>query len=348
MVAGPRLVESYGSVMEDKGVEVVHNFEGLRLLTGRSNPQLAQDVAAILGQEVQQPISEFPDGTLDVQIPVSLRRRDVYILQSTSPPRPNTFQMELCLMADAARRASAAEISAIIPYLGYTRKDRQTDQNRPNASREAIGARVIIDQIINAGAERIVSLDIHADQETGFTNLPFDNLYASGVLVPAILERMDPNNLAVLSPDLGGAKRARKYYQFLNAAVFATAYKERTPDGAVEVYDILGDVEGRDVLIVDEELATGTSIKEANRLALDKGAKSVSVAVTHGLFLGNALERLSTEGICRILVTDTVNHRPEVRNNSLVEIVSVAPLLASAVRIIHTGGSIHDLVYRQS
>ncbi len=332
----------------NKGIRVVHNSDRLRILTGRSNPGLAEETAALLGIPSYQSIMEFPGEEVIAQIPVSVRKRDVFIIQPTSPPRTNTYHMELCFMIDAVARASANEITAIAPWLGYSRQDRQTDQQNKDAPRESISSKVVIDQIFNAGAHRLQTVDVHADQETGFVSYPFDNLYASSVLVPRIQKELPMGNLVTLSPDFGGAKRAKKYKQFLEACGVAVGFKERMPGGTVETYDLLGSVEGSDVLIIDDVLASGESAENAAVLAYQKGANSVSFACTHGLFLEKkgiaCLDRLLNAGVRKIFVTNTIKLRPEILASDKVVEVSVAPLLARSILAVHTGKPIHDLV----
>lgn len=324
---------------------VLHNSKDLRILTGSSNPELAQKVSNILNVECCQPISYFPDGEVNVGVDISVRRKDVFIIQPTSPPHVNDYHMELCLMLDAVFRASPKEITAITTYLGYSRQDRQDDQNRINAKRNPISSKVIIDQIF-AYANRIVSFDIHAEQETGMSTKPFDILNASSALVPIIAKQIDANNTVAMSPDFGGAKRAKKIGGFLGIKNVAVAYKERKNGSEVETNKLLGDVQDKDVLLIDDVLSTGSSLKAGALLARHLGARRILVSVTHGLFIGEKDQVVNTlveAGIERIFVTDTVKQRPEIIAHPAIEMVSVAPLIAEAIKKIVKGQSIHSL-----
>jgi len=336
----------YGEMMRRRNLSVVHEMDGLRILTGTAHPQLAMDVASLLGYTSEQVIKNFDGGEYLPKIMESVRRKDVYIIQPGGPPDPSRFHLELCFMLDAAKRASASELNAVVPYLPFSRQERQTDQQNPNAPRESISAKVIIDQIFDRGADRLVVCDVHADAEQGFTNSPFDNLHAGDVLIPRLRERIPVENTVILSPDFGGAKRAKKYNELLHGAGIAIAFKERK-DGKAETFDILGSVENKDVVIVDDILASGESIENATIIARAKGAGSVSVAVAHGFFLTkddiSAMERMRRAGIRKVYVTDTIDLPQAIRNDPLIEVVSIAPVLAEAIKRIHLGQPIHQM-----
>lgn len=308
------------------------------LLTGRSNPQLAKDIAQILDHELVEPITSFADGEIRIRIKPNMRRRYVFIIQPTAPP-VNDSVMELVLMLDAARRSSAVEISAIVPYFGYSRQDRKEMPRVP------ISASVVANMIMQAGANRILTTDIHANQEEGFIPIPWDNIYASYVLIPAI-KKKNLSNIVVASPDKGGLMRATGYAKLLEASGVALVYKERD----ISVQDVsdalfmIGDVNGKDVLLVDDILATGGTLVNAAKVMKQQGAKSVRVAVAHGLFNGDAMEKINGSLIDEIFVTDSIAHREEVKNHPKITIVSIAPLLAEAVRRIQTGDSISSLI----
>ncbi len=320
------------------GSEVVFRGDFL-VLSGRANTALARSVGLILQKEVLQPISSFADGEVRVQIPENVRRRDIFIIQPTSPPAVNDNIMELLLMIDAAKRASAGEITAIIPYFGYARQDRK------EMSRVPISASLVAKMIEQSGVARIVTIDIHSEQQAGYVQIPWDNLYGSYSLIPAI-ESRNLVNLKVVSPDKGGVPRATAYARRLEAAGVAIVYKERD----VLVNDISralvleGDVEGNDVLIVDDIIDTAGTITHAAELLKSRGARKIMVATTHGVFSGLALETINKSAIDEIIITDTIQHRPEVESHPKVRIVSVAPMLAGAVCRIHTGESLTDLI----
>ncbi len=304
------------------------------LLTGRSNPQLAKAIGKILKKSVDEPISSFSDGEVRVRVKPNLRRRHVFILQPTSP-HVNDNLMELIFMIDAARRASASEIIAVIPYFGYCRQDRKEMPRVP------ISSAVVANMIQNAGANRFVTVDIHAEQEEGFSTVPWDNLYGSYSLLPEI-KKKKLKNMVVGSPDKGGVVRATGYSRLLGGQDIAIVYKERDINfnDKSESLNMIGEVKDRDVLLVDDILSTGGTLMNAANFLKKKGAKSVRAAVTHGLFTGNALDLLSKSSLEEVIVTDTIMHRKEIVNHPKVTIVSVAPLLAEAIRRIETGESI--------
>lgn len=308
------------------------------LLTGRSNPTLAKDIAALLEQELFEPITIFSDGEIRVRIPQNMRRRHVFIIHPTSSP-VNDSLMELMFMIDAAKRSSASEISVIVPYFGYARQDRKEMPRVP------ISSSVVANMISNAGANRILTIDIHSEQQQGFVNIPWDNLYGSSALLPVITER-NLKNLVVASPDKGGMTRATGYAKLLGASGVALVYKQRDIhlSNQSEAMGMIGEVKDKDILIVDDMLDTGGTIAHAADFMKKEGAKSVRVAVTHGLFSGNALEKIAASGIDEIIVTDTIAHRDEITNHSKITVVSVAPLLSEAIRRIQTGESISSLI----
>lgn len=310
------------------------------LLTGRANPKLAKKIADILKKDILEPISVFSDGEIRVRIQKSLRRRHVFIVQPTSPPHVNDFILELVLMIDAAKRASASEIIAVIPYFGYSRQDRKEMPRVP------ISASAIASMIEFVGASRIVTVDIHAEQEEGFIQSPWDNLYASYSLLPVIKARK-LKNLVIASPDKGGVMRATGYARLLNAKGIAIVYKQRdiNVNDKSESQIIIGDVVGKDVLLVDDLISTGGTIINAGNFIKERGARSVRAAVTHALFAGSALDKIGDCAIEEFIVTDTVAVRDDVAKHPKVTVTSVAPLLAEAIRRIETGDSIsRDLI----
>ncbi len=309
------------------------------LLTGRSNPKLAKDVGKILGQEVHAPISIFSDGEIRVRIPVSMRNQHVFIIQPTAP-RVNDSIMELLLMIDAAKRSSANEISAIIPYYGYSRQDRREMPRVP------ISSSLVAHMIANAGATQIFTIDIHSQQQQGFVRIPWDNLYASYALIPLIKSRKI-KKLVVASPDKGGLIQATGYARLLDADGVALAYKERdvNVNNKSETLAMIGEVKDKNVLIVDDMIDTGGTISNAAKFIKQQGAKSVILAAAHGIFSGPALENISTPAIDEVFVTDTISQRDEVLKNKKVVVASIAPLLAEAIKRIETGESIsRDLI----
>lgn len=313
------------------------------ILTGRANPKLAHAVGKILKHEVSEPISIFSDGETRVAIEKNMRRRHVFIIQPTAPP-VNDHIMELVLLADAARRGSASEIIAVIPYFGYSRQDRK------EKSRVPISASVVGSILEHAGINRILTIDIHSEQQEGFIQGPWDNVYASYSVLPAIKAKK-LKNLVVASPDKGGVIRATGYARLLGAEGIAIVYKERD----VAVNDVssalamIGDVKGKDALLVDDIISTGGTLFNAANYLATQGARSVYASVTHGLFTGSALEQLNKSSIKEVIITDTIAHRAEVLQNPKITLVSVAALLAEAIKRIQSGESISkDLILKPS
>lgn len=312
---------------------------GFVLVTGRSNPDLAKKISKYLKKNLFEPVSLFADGEIRVKIPPNLRRRHVFILQPTCPP-VNDHLMELVFMIDAAKRSSAREVTAVIPYFGYSRQDRKEMPHVP------ISASVVSGMIMNAGADRVLTVDIHSEQQQGFIKGPWDNLYGSYSLVPAVRKKK-LKNLVVASPDKGGMTRALGYARRLGAEGIAVVYKERDVDvnNKSEALDMIGKVDGKNVILVDDMIDTGGTIVNAANFIKKKGARSIRVLTTHGLFSADSLDKISSSEIDEVITTDTINHRPEVRKNKKITIVSVAPLLGEAIRRIETGESISkDLI----
>lgn len=312
--------------------------DGFIILSGRSNPQLAKSVASLLSHELLEPVSMFSDGEIRVRIPENMRRRHVFIIQPTSSP-VNDSLMELIFMVDAAKRSSATEITVLIPYFGYARQDRKEMPRVP------ISSSVVANMLVNVGVQRILTVDIHSEQQQGFVNIPWDNLYGSSILLPIIQERK-LQGLVIASPDKGGMTRATKHAKLLGASGVALVYKQRDIhlNNKSEAMGMIGDVKNRHILLVDDMLDTGGTIVHAADYLKKEGAKSVRVAVTHGLFSGNALEKINASAIDEIIMTDTIAHREEILKHPKITIVSIAPLLAEAIRRIQTGESISSLI----
>ncbi len=315
------------------------------LLTGRANIPLACEIGRILNMPVHQSSKGvFADGESNIQIPDYLRRKSAYIIQPTSPP-VNDNLMELFLMIDAARRASAGEINLVIPYFGYARQDRK------DKSRVPISAAMVAKFLQYAGAARILTLDIHSEQTGGAVRIPWDNLFASYSFIPVIKETIDTADLVVASPDGGGVGRARKVGELLGAKGLAVVYKERDfyRKNESKTLAMIGDVRGRDVLFIDDMYDTVGTIKGAATLALERGARHVYAAATHGVFSRNAddeakdaLTNINKSPIETFFVTDSIEQPLDITGNPKIKVVSVAPLLAEAIRRIHTGKSISD------
>jgi len=313
----------------------VQNFV---LLTGTANEPLAKSIAKNLKTTVTNPVTIFADGEIRVRISPNLRRRHVFIIQPTCPP-VNDSIMQLLLIIDAVKRASASEIIVVMPYFGYSRQDRK------ETARVPISSALVASLIENAGADRILTLDIHAEQEEGFIHNPWDNIYASYSLTPAI-KRKKLENLVVVSPDKGGVLRATFYQRLLRAETLAIVYKERdlSANDNSEALAMVGDVKGKNVLLVDDIIGSAGTIVHAANFLKEKGAKRIFACVSHGLFSGDALKKIGSSAIEKIIITDSVNHREEVKKHPKIEIASIAPLLAEAIRRIEVGDSISSLI----
>lgn len=315
-------------------IEEVPWSNGLEVLTGKSNPKLARSVAEKLHSRLDEPVSKFQDGERRVNLEYNLRRKDVFIIQTTGRPKTNARIFELFGMLDAARRESPSEITAVIPYLAYQRQERQDGPGTP------IMAAVVAKTIEHLGADNIVTVDIHAEATMGAVNIPWTNLYASEVLVPAVQDYVgDCRDFVVMAPDKGGVPRAIKYGELLGTKEeVANAYKLRdTKEGTTKTMYMSGDVNDKRVLLVDDILASGSTLIGAARIAKDNGATNIYAAVTHGQFLGNAIDDLNDSPIEKIFVTDTLKIKKTIQNHPKIEVVSVDSLLADAIYNIHTG-----------
>lgn len=318
-------------------IETVYQSENLVLLSGKANPALARDIAHILRKKLDEPISIFGDGETRVKIAQNLRRNHVVIIQPTSPP-VNDHIMELIFMIDAARRASADEITAVIPYFGYSRQDRK------EMSRVPISSSVVAGMIEWVGADSIFTLDIHSEQQEGFVKIPWHNLYASYCLLP-VIKSENLKDLVVASPDKGGVGRATAFARRLNTD-FAIVYKQRDIEvnNHSKALAMIGDVEGKTVLLVDDIIDTAGTITDGSKLLKENGARRVLAAATHGLFSGDALDNITKSPIEKVFITDTINLREEVRNHPKIEVVTVAPFLAEIIARIETGTPVSELI----
>jgi len=316
------------------------DFPNFVLLTGTANEPLAMEIAKLLKSPINNPVSVFADGEIRIKIAPNLRRRHVFIIQPTCAP-VNDHIVELLLMIDAAKRASSSEVIVIMPYFGYSRQDRKEMPRVP------ISSAVIASMIAHVGADRILTLDIHSEQEEGFIQQPWDNVYASYALAPAI-KKKKLENLVVVSPDKGGVSRATFYQGLLGASELAIVYKERdlSVNNKSDALAMVGNVKGKNVLLVDDMIDAGGTIVHAADYLKEKGAKRIFACATHGLFSGDALTKIAKSALEKVIVTDSVKHRTEVVKNPKIEIVSVAPLLAEAIKRIETGDSISSLILR--
>jgi ribose-phosphate pyrophosphokinase len=307
----------------------------LRLFSGNSNTALAEDVATHLGITLgKAEVGTFSDGECCVEIQENVRGMDCFVLQSTCAPA-NTHLMELLIMVDALRRSSARRITAVIPYYGYGRQDRKVQARAP------ITAKLVADLITASGTDRVLCLELHAGQIQGFFNLPVDNLYATPVLLKAIRERIG-SDVAVISPDAGGVERARAYAKRLDTPL-AIIDKRREKVNVSQVMNIIGDVEGRVCVMVDDMADTAGTLAEAARALREAGARSVYAVVTHPVLSGPAIKRIEESPIEAMIVTDSIGLRADARECKKVQVVSVAELLAEAIRRINNEESISSL-----
>src|SRR6476619_3108282 len=306
---------------------------GFKLLSGTANQGLAEEIAAHLGVELcKVTCSRFADGEIFVRIDENIRGADVFIVQPTNPPADNV--MELLLLIDAARRASAARITAVMPYYGYSRQDRK-DQPRV-----AIGAKLLANMIETAGADRVLGIDFHQHQLQGFFDVPVDHLYASPVMV-SHYRRKQLKDVVVVAPDAGSAKMARGFAKRLDASL-AIIDKRRPRANVSEVVNVVGEVEGRDCILADDMIDTAGTVTEAARALKGLGAKDIYVCATHALLSGPAAERLRNAPIKEVTVTDTVAI-PEGHRFPQLTVLSVGELLAKAIRYTHSDESVSSL-----
>jgi ribose-phosphate pyrophosphokinase len=303
------------------------------LLSGTANRPLAEEVAAHLGQPLcQVTIKRFADGEIFVKIDENVRGRDVFIIQPTNPPAENW--LELLLLMDAAKRASAARVTAVLPYFGYARQDRK-DQPRV-----AISAKLLANMVSTAGADRVLGMDFHQHQLQGFFDLPVDHLYAAPVLVNHYRQKA-LHEPVVVAPDVGSAKMARGFAKRLNATL-AIVDKRRPTANAVEVLNVVGDVEGRDCIIPDDMIDTAGTMTEAARALKKLGARDIYCCATHALLSGPAVERFEGSDVKEVTVTNTIAIPPS-RRFSRLTVLSIAGLLAKAVGYTHSDQSVSSL-----
>lgn len=315
------------------------NKDDFVLLTGRSNPELARAIGKLLDVPVDEPISVFADGEIRVRIQPNLRRRMVFIIQPTNTP-VNDHIMELLFMIDAAKRASSSEVIAVIPYFGYSRQDRK------EMSRVPISSSVIANALVSAGADRILTLDIHSEQQAGFIAKPWDNVYGSYSILPELKKR-NLKDIVVAAPDKGGMIRSTGYARLLGSDALALVYKKRDImlNNVSNTLAMIGNVKDRDVVVVDDMIDTAGTIVNAVNYIKQKGARSIRVVATHGIFSGDALKRIADSQVDEMIITDSIKHEEAVRNHPKITIVSVAPLLSEAIKRIRSGESISkDLI----
>ncbi len=300
----------------------------VRLFSGIASEALAEKIAKEYGTKLGNLIHyRFSDGELQVSYEESIRGQSVFIVQSTMPPADNL--MELLLLIDAAKRASARHIVAVIPYYGYARQDRK---DKP---RVAIGAKLVADMIAAAGATRVMTMDLHADQIQGFFDIPVDHLYASTIFLPYI-QSLNLDNLTIAAPDMGGSKRANAYSKHLNAEL-VICYKQRVKHNEVENMTAIGEIEGRNIILVDDLVDTGGTLCKAAEMMMERGAKSVRAVCTHPVLSGKAYDNINNSKLTELIVTDTI---PLKQHSDKIKVLSVAPLFAKVIHSVHNYESI--------
>jgi ribose-phosphate pyrophosphokinase len=310
-------------------------FNHFKVFTGNANPALAAEICYELGcQLAAVTVKQFSDGEVHLQIHENVRGADVFVVQPTSTPADRHL-MELLLMMDALKRASAERITAVLPYYGYARQDRK---DRP---RMPISARLVASLLERAGANRILALDLHAAQIQGFFDVPVDHLFGMPVMID-YFDEMRGEGLTVVSPDAGGVERARAFAKRLDAPL-AIIDKRRTEVNVAEVMHIIGDVSGQDCLIVDDLIDTAGTLVKAAEALLEQGARSVRACATHAVLSGPAVERIENSEIEEVIVTNSIPLAEQADNCARIKQLSVAPLLAKAIQSIHEDGSVSTL-----
>ncbi len=291
----------------------------VKIFAGSASEDIGTRIARAYGQELGNlKMSKFSDGEFQISYEESIRGNDVFIIQSTFPPSDNL--MELLLMVDAAKRASAKRIVAILPYFGFARQDRK---DKP---RVAIGAKLVANLLTAAGVDRVMTMDLHADQIQGFFEVPVDHLFASSIFLPFI-ETLDTSNLIMAAPDTGGTKRANAYAKYLNVDM-AICYKQRKVANQIESMTVIGDVEGKDVLLVDDIIDTAGTLTTAADMMMERGAKSVRALCTHAVLSGPAYDRIEKSTIKELIVTDTI---PLKKKSDKIRVLTIADLFADVI-----------------
>ena len=308
----------------------------IRIFSGNSNPRLAQRICDNLGVPLASArVRTFSDGEVMVEIGDNVRGRDVYVIQSTCNPTNNNL-MELLVMMDALKRASAATITAVIPYFGYARQDRKA------APRTPITAKLVADLITTAGADRVVTIDLHAGQIQGFFNIPVDNLYAAPVILAHLKKRFEGQEVVMVTPDAGGTERARAFAKRLECSL-AVIDKRRTGPNVAEVMHLIGDVKGKVAIILDDMIDTAGTLTQAAKALKENGAASIFACATHGVLSGPAIERINGSDIEEVVLTDTIPHEDKDQHTTKISMLSVDGLLAEAIRRIHEDESVSSL-----
>ena len=312
-----------------------HNGE-LKLFSGSAHPALAQEIAELIGGAPGRAcLKRFSDGEVSFQIDENIRGTDVFVLQPTCTP-VDEHLVELCVMIDAFRRSSAARITAVMPYYGYARQDRKDKPRVP------ITAKLVANLIVAAGANRVLTMDLHKAQIQGFFDIPVDHLFAAPIFIDHFANMHTGQEVTIVSPDAGGVERARAYAKRLDADL-AIIDKRRSEDGHAEVMHVVGDVRGKLCIIQDDLVDTAGTLQQASHALRDNGASQVLACAVHGLLSGPALQRIENSELEQVIVTNTIPLRPECGASSKIQVLSVAPLLGRAIQSIHQETSVSSL-----
>jgi ribose-phosphate pyrophosphokinase len=307
----------------------------MKVLAGTSNSKLCKDIARQLKLKlVNSNIKRFADGEVYVEINENIRGNSIFVVQSTSNPA-NDNLMELLICIDALRRSSAKNITAVIPYFGYARQDRKV------VPRTAISAKLVSNLITNAGANRILSVDLHAGQIQGFFDIPVDNLFATPIFARYI-KKIKLNNLVCVSPDVGGVERTRALSRRINSSI-AIIDKRRAAPGKSEVMNIVGNVVNKNCVIVDDIIDSGGTIVNAAKALKDKGAKDIYVFITHAVLSGNAVNKIEKSQIKKLITTDTIDNSKKIKTSKKIEVISIAPMISEAMKRISNSTSVSSL-----
>ena len=308
----------------------------MKVLAGTSNSRLCENIARQLKLKlVNSNIKRFADGEVYVEINENIRGNSIFVVQSTSNPA-NDNLMELLICIDALRRSSAKNITAVIPYFGYARQDRKV------VPRTAISAKLVSNLITNAGANRILSVDLHAGQIQGFFDIPVDNLFSTPILAKHIKRKLRLKNLICVAPDVGGVERARSLGRRINVSI-AIVDKRRPAPGKSEVMNIVGNIKNKNCVIVDDIIDTGGTIVNAAKALKDKDAKDIYVYITHAVLSGQAVEQIEKSQIKKLITTDTIDNSKKIRGSKKIEIISMAPIISEAMKRIANSTSVSSL-----
>ena len=308
----------------------------MKILAGTSNLKLSKDIARHLNLKlVNSNIKRFADGEVFVEINENIRGNSIFVVQSTSNPA-NDNLMELLICVDALRRSSAKNITAVIPYFGYARQDRKV------APRTAISAKLVSNLITNAGANRILSFDLHAGQIQGFFDIPVDNLFATPIFARHIKNKTKLKNVICVAPDVGGVERTRALSRRINSTI-AIIDKRRPKPGKSEVMNLIGNVKNKNCIIVDDIIDSGGTIVGAAKALKEKGAKDVYVYITHAVLSGQAIEKIGRSQIKKLITTDTIDNSKKIQKNKKIEVISVAPMISEAMKRIANSTSVSSL-----